>query len=343
MAKARIRGARFAGVATCTPTQVYNNQENSEQFDPKEVRKVVAMAGVKERRVAGDSVCSSDLCLQAAKRLLEQLDWEPESVDALIFVTQTPDYFLPSTSALLHRDLGLTSSCASFDVGLGCSGYPYGLWLGSMMLSSDSAKRVLVLHGETPSRFTHPDDRSTFLLFGDAGSATALEKSASEDESWGFCLHSDGTGFDDLIIPAGGFRQRTTDNERDNYVHMNGGNLFNFTVKRVPELIDETLSLMEMDTGNVDMFCFHQSNQFIMKHIAKKSGLPAEKVPIILGEFGNSGGPSVPLTLTQSLHWEADHEDQRIMMLGYGVGLSWGSALVNVKANAVLDHSEYAN
>lgn len=343
MAKARIVGARFAGVATCTPAQVFNNQKDTAQFDPKEVRKVVAMAGVKERRVADDSICSSDLCLQAAKRLLGELSWSPESIDALIFVTQTPDYFLPSTSALIHRDLGLRPACASFDVGLGCSGYPYGLWLGSMMISTGSAKRVLVLHGETPSRFTHPDDRSTFLLFGDAGSATALDVSADKTETWGFCLCTDGSGYDDLIIPAGGFRQRTTDVDRDNYVHMNGGNLFNFTVKRVPELIEETLTLMEMETGQIDMFCFHQSNQFIMKHIAKKSGLPAEKVPIILDKYGNSGGPSVPLTLTQALHWETDHKAQKIMMLGYGVGLSWGSALLNVESTAVLDHSEYNN
>ena len=188
MAKVRINGARFAGVATCTPARVFDNQKDTEQFDPKEVRKVVAMAGVKERRVADDSICSSDLCLQAATRLLEKLSWTPESIDALIFVTQTPDYFLPSTSALIHRDLGLSTSCATFDVGLGCSGYPYGLWLGTMMLSTGSAGRVLVLHGETPSRFTHPDDRSTFLLFGDAGSATALEKSADQEQPWGFCL-----------------------------------------------------------------------------------------------------------------------------------------------------------
>lgn len=339
MSKVLTTGARLAGVSSCVPAKVFDNQQDTTGFDPDEIKKVVAMAGIRQRKVADDSICSSDLCLKAAKNLLEDLQWEPSSIDALVMVTQTPDYFLPSSACLIHRDLGLSDHCASFDVGLGCSGYPYGLWLGAMMIQTGSAKRALILHGETPSRFTHPDDRATYLLFGDAGSATAIEASSS-NEQWGFCLHSDGSGYSDLIIEGGGFRNRSPENDRDHFLNMHGANLFNFTVKRVPTLINDTLELTEKAVADVDAFIFHQSNKFIMHHIAKKCALPTAKVPIILDRFGNSGGPSVPLTLTQTYLDKQITEPQTLMLLGYGVGLSWSSALLQLHSDIRLNHCE---
>lgn len=338
MTTAILNGIKLKGVSTCVPSRVYDTQKDTQNFDPREVKKVVSMVGVKERRIVDDNTCSSDLCLKSARVLLDDLDWKPESIDALIMVTQTPDYFLPSTSCLIHRDLRLAESCATFDVGLGCSGYPYGLWLASMMIQTGSVKRALVLHGETPSLFTHPDDRATALLFGDSGSATALETGG--DERWGFSLHTDGQGYADLIIPGRGFRQQHPEDDRDNYLHMNGTNLFNFTIKKVPALIDDTLKLMETSVDEVGSFLFHQSNQFMMKHIAGKYGLPAEKTPIILGKFGNTGGPSVPLTMTQHYAENAVTEPETSMLLGYGVGLSWGSALLTVNPETRFLHSE---
>ncbi len=340
MTTAILNGVSLQGVATCVPGRIYDNLKEATHFDPKEVKKVVTIAGIQQRRVVEENTCSSDLCLQAGKQLLERLEWSADSIDTLIFVTQTPDYFLPSTASLLHRDLGLPQSCAAFDVGLGCSGYPYALWLASMMIQTGSAGRVLVMHGETPSLITHPTDRATALLFGDAGSATALERGGNDP--WGFSLHSDGQGYNDLIIPGRGFRQPSPEDERDNYLHMNGASLFNFTIHKVPELIQDTLALMDKDIDEIDAFIFHQSNQFIMRHIAKKVGLPAEKTPIILGSYGNSGGPSVPLTMTQHYADNDLQSAETAMLLGYGVGLSWGSALLKVKPETVFLHSEYA-
>ncbi|HWV14844.1 MAG TPA: ketoacyl-ACP synthase III [Cellvibrio sp.] len=336
-----LTGARLAGVTSVVPDTEFDNVRDTQQFDQTEVKKVVALAGVKARRITTGSLCTSDLCLAAAQDLLAGLDWAPESVDALILVTQSPDYFLPSTSSLMHRDLALGRHCAVFDVGLGCSGYPYGLWLANMMVQTGSAKRVLLLHGDTPSLFTDKNDRSTYLLFGDGGTATAVEKSTTASE-WGFCLHSDGTGCNDLIIPGGGFRNRKPDNERDCLLYMNGPNLFNFTVARVPELIDETLQLMNSDAEQTDLFFFHQSNQFIMKHIAKKCGLSAEKTPIILDKFGNIGGASIPLAMTQYLAQQSITSPQKAMLLGYGVGLSWGSAFIDLDSNIFSSHRELA-
>lgn len=334
-----LRGARMAGVASAVPVTEFDNVRDTQHFDPIEVKKVVALAGVKARRISNGNLCSSDLCLAAAQDLLAGLAWSAASIDALIFVTQSPDYFLPGSSSLMHRDLGLSHHCVAFDVGLGCSGYPYGLWLANMMIQTGSAKRVLVLHGDTPSLFTDKEDRSTYLLFGDGGTATAIEASASSNE-WGFCLHTDGAGCKDLIIPGGGFRMPKPENERDTKLQMNGPNLFNFTVARVPEVINETLALMNCSVDNVDIFFFHQSNQFIMKHIAKKCGLDLAKVPLTLAKFGNIGGASVPLTITQYLAENMLESTVKVMLLGYGVGLSWGSAFIEIDKNIFSSHRE---
>jgi 3-oxoacyl-[acyl-carrier-protein] synthase-3 len=239
----------------------------------------------------------------------------------------------------MHRDLGLSHHCAVFDVGLGCSGYPYGLWLANMMVQTGAAKRVLVLHGDTPSLFTDKEDRSTYLLFGDGGTATAIEASENSSE-WGFCLHSDGTGCTDLIIPGGGFRNPNPENKRDNKLQMNGPNLFNFTVARVPEVIEEILQLMRCSVDDVNLFFFHQSNQFIMKHIAKKCGLDVAKVPLILDRFGNIGGASVPLTMTQYLIENKVESPMKVMLLGYGVGLSWGAAYIEIDKDVFSSHRD---
>ena len=328
-------------ICSSVPERVFDNLTETTAFDPKEVEKIVRMAGVRTRHVASDRICSSDLCAAAARRVLEHLDWDPKSVDALIFVTQSQDYLLPSTSCLVQHWLGLSNTCAAFDVGLGCSGYPYGLWLASMMLATSGFKRVLVLHGETPSRFADTSDRSVALLFGDAGSATALEaEPGGAGEPWWFSLHTDGSGWRDLIIEGGGFRDRFPTDSRKHFVSMNGAGIFNFTIRAVPTVVDETLSASGTNREAIDYFVLHQSNLFIMRHLAQKMKIPETKIPFTIQEFGSAGGPSVPLTLTQgNLNRPADRA-LRLLLVGYGVGLSWGSALVSLSPDAVLDHLE---
>ncbi len=344
MALLKTSGARIAAVCTCVPARRFNNLVDVAEFSEEEVRKVTGMAGVAARRMAGETICSSDLCIAAARRALHKLGWEPSSVDALIMVTQTPDYVLPSTACVIHHRLGLSDHCAAFDVGLGCSGYPYGIWLAAMMLQGGGIRRALVLHGETPTRFSDKADRSVSLLFGDAGSATALEAVADGTAlNWHYALHSDGSGYNSMIIESGGFRDRFGSDPRKYCVKMNGALIFNFTIKRVPALIDETLISAGISSEEVDYFIFHQSNQFIMKHLCVKQSVPLEKAPIILKEFGNTGGASIPLTMTQGQLKRPSDRALRLMLLGYGVGLSWGSALVDLDPSAVLDSLELEN
>lgn len=340
MSRSSIEGFRVAGVATCVPARTVNNLDASLGFDPEEVRKVVAMAGVRERRVADDGVTSADLCFEAADRLVERLGWSRDSITGLIFVTQSPDYFLPSTSCMLHQWLGLSDECAAFDMGLGCSGYPYGLYLAATMLKGGGHQRILMLHGETPSRFPSPDDQATKLLFSDAGSATAVEL-APNGAAGHFCLHTDGSGHAGLIIRGGAFRDRHPADPRDLSLRMDGAGIFNFTIKRVPPLIRDALELSGRAVDQIDSYLFHQSNRFIMKHLMKKAGLPEARVPMTIEDMGNCGGPSVAVTMTRLLPAQRD-SDLTVMLLGYGVGLSWGAAVVGIDREAPLLHADYS-
>lgn len=338
MAKTSLTGARIAGIATAVPETVIHNADMTELFSPRELRKVIGMVGIQSRHVSDGMQCSTDLCLAAAGDLLQQLDWNPASVDALLMVTQSPDYLLPSSSCLLHRDLGLGENCAAFDVGLGCSGYPYGLWLANMMVAGGQCQRVLMLHGETPSLFADPEDRSTALLFGDAGSATAIEASPRSNATWHYNLKTNGKGYEALIIKAGGFRERHSSDPSRYYVSMNGPQLFTFTSQQVPKLIEETLALAGQGTEAVDHFIFHQANRFITRHIARKVNIPDSKVPSTIETYGNTGGASVPLTITRGVQ-QIDRNGTCLMALGYGVGLSWGSALFTMDKDVSLTHS----
>jgi len=341
MAFTKIKGPRIAAIATCVPARRFDNLTETSEFTQDEVRKVVAMAGVHARRLAGDSVCSSDLCVAAAEVAIESLQWERDSIDAIIMITQTPDYFLPQTSGLIHKSLKLSDKCAAFDMALGCSGYAYGLWLASMILNSNGFRRILLLHGDTPSRYADNSDRSVSLLFGDAGSATALETDSTEHApTWYFGLHTDGDGYDYMIIEAGGFRDRFNPDKRDHCVRMQGANVFNFTIKRLPDLIKETLQGSGLDQDEIDYYIFHQSNKYIINYLGNKMKLPEEKVPLTLKEFGNTGGPSIPLTITQGGLKRPQDRSLTMMLLGYGVGLSWSSALISLGSDAILKHTE---
>ena len=339
MSQSRIAGIRVAGVSTCVPPRVVDNLEFGRNFGEDEVRKVVAMAGVQYRHVVDAGVTSTDLCFEAATHLLDTIGWSRDSITGVILVTQSPDYFLPSSSCMVQKWLGLGTDCAAFDMGLGCSSYPYGLYIASTMLRAGGQQRILLLNGDTPSLFTSPDDHTTTLLFGDAGSATALEFVEGAPESF-FSLHSDGAGAEALIIRGGGFRDRHPANTRHNFVEMDGAGVFNFTIKRVPPLIRDTLKFAGLAVTDIDRYLFHQSNRFIMKHLIKKCGLPTERVPIVLERFGNCGGPSVPVALTQGRQ-DSDPVPARAMFLGYGVGLSWGAAVMHLGADVPLIHSVY--
>ena len=343
----RVTGARIAGLVSCVPALEVNNDYFVGRFNEDAVSDVIKMVGVQTRRWVDENTSTRDLCRQAAQNLLQELDWEPKSIDAIIFVSQTPDYRLPATACALHSDLNFPLSCIAFDINLGCSGYPYALWLGMTMVQTGAARRVLLAVGDTISKVVDPEDRSTALLFGDAGTVTALER--DENSFAHFVLGTDGIGVKNLIIPEGAFAcsdlskdERLKDKKSD-CLFMDGGEIFNFTLRSVPLLLNELIDYSESSVGNYDAFLFHQANLFMIKHLSKKSKLPFEKVPTNIQEYGNTSSASIPLLMTTRLRDSLKNGPMKLAMLGFGVGYSWGACSIETNAIKCIETIVYEN
>ncbi len=323
-----LSGSRVVGLVSCVPAETTDNAKFVEAFGDK-AREIEAMTGVKERRWAAPHQTTADLCQAAGERLLSDLGWARDSVDAVIFVSQTPDYVLPATACALHGRLGLSAGAIAFDVNLGCSGYPYGLWLAMSMIAGGAADRVLLLVGDTISKTVDPADRATAMLFGDAGTATAVERGG--DHGMTFVLGSDGRGERHLIIPAG--RHRTdfaadgafADRKLDS-LYMDGGEIFSFTLAAVPALVAATADASGHDRADYDAVLLHQANAFMLKHLIKKSKLAPEKVPVNIDRFGNTSSATLPLLMTTDLAERLRATSMKLGLFGFGVGYSWASA-----------------
>lgn len=338
-----MKGMAVRGVMACVPPREINNETDYPWFDATEIRKITAMAGIKSRRQAERDTCTSDLCFAAAEALLHQLDVAPCSIDGLILVTQTPDYVMPTTSCILQHRLGLADSCAAFDVALGCSAYVYGVWLSNALLTSGACRRILLLAGDTPSKFVDPKDRATALIFGDAGSATLLEATDDPDSVAHYIMMTDGSGATDLIIPGGMFRNRFPKEPAQYSLHMDGGHIFDFTRNRVAPLITDLLALSGRLRQDYAYFIFHQANEYLLKFIASKVGLSLTQVPFSLAHFGNTSAASVPLTLALAGPPAVDSDAYNVMLLGFGVGLSWGGVSLKIPRDCVLGHFDYGD
>lgn len=329
----RLDGVAIRGVISVLPRQEISNQRFEAEFGEESVRDVVKMIGVRRRYWVEEGVTASDLCFQAADKLLTRLNWDKSTVDALIFVSQTPDYRLPATACVLQGRLGLDVACAAFDVNLGCSGYTYGLWLASSLIKAGSS-RVLLLAGDTISRTVSPSDRATAMLFGDAGTATAIESDECAGVS-AFVVGTDGRGATNLMIPEGAYRKNDAQDQRlENRdpacLFMDGGEIFNFTLRSVPPLIADTLSFAGRVMDEVDGVLYHQANEFMLKHLARKSRIPDEKFHTNIDQYGNTSCASIPLLMTTNLGERLAASPMTLLMAGFGVGYSWGSALMSV-------------
>jgi len=328
----RVDHVMLKGIVTAVPASEVKNDLFHAQFGEAAVNEIVKMIGVQTRRHSNDQQTTADFCQAAAQKLMSELAWSPESIDAIVFVSQTPDYRLPATACALQSRLKLRTSCAALDINLGCSGYVYGLWLASKLIDGHAVRRVLLLAGDTSSKLVNPADRATAMLFGDAGSATALEFNQDAQTTY-FVLGTDGTGEKNLIVPKGAYRKfegvdpRMVDSDLT-CLYMDGADVFNFTLKSVPPLVNDLLDFSVKQRDEVNWYFFHQANQFMLKHITKKLKLPAEKAPMNIDRFGNTSSASIPLVMTdvgrdQILRGTA-------VLTGFGVGYSWASALITL-------------
>jgi 3-oxoacyl-[acyl-carrier-protein] synthase-3 len=339
MASSIVSGVRIAGVASAVPRAFRTIADDAAVFGEAEMVKISQATGVRRRHVAADEICTSDLCVIATERLMRDLKWPQESINVLIFVTQTPDYILPATSCVIHERLGLSRECAAFDLNLGCSGYVYGLWVASRLIAGGG--RALLLVGDTISRIASPEDRSVATLFGDAGSATALEADQNTPTKMHFQLGTDGGGHRHLMVPAGGFRVRHSEQTSkrtlreggnircDEDLFMNGAEVFSFSMKTVPGLIASVLDQAKWPLETVDAFVLHQANRFMLEHLARRAKLPRSRLVLALEDYGNTSSASIPLAMTTSLAGRLTNCELRLLLAGFGVGFSWASVALN--------------
>ena len=343
---------------TVVPSKVRKFEEEVDLFDgnTRQIERLKKTIGFDQRRIADASVTALDLSFQASVRLLEALKMSPNEIDRILFVTQTSDHSQPSNASLIHKKLGGHSECAAFDINLGCSGYVYGLWVAYGLISSGACERILLLSGDTLSQMVHPKDKATAPLFGDAGSASLVEKKIGAGTSW-FRIGSNGNGSDALIVPAGGARlpatEATAEESADSegnvrtqvHLHMDGASVFNFSIEVVPNEIEALLATAQLDVKAVDYFILHQANRYIVQTIGKRLGVDRSKLPIeSFGAFGNVSSASIPAAMAYELGKTLTGEEQhRVILSGFGVGLSWASCLLSLKAIKCLKWFEYAD
>jgi 3-oxoacyl-[acyl-carrier-protein] synthase III len=334
-------GASIKAISLYLPEKIVTNEQLQAENPDWDMPKIEAKVGIRSRHIAGREETASDLARIAGDRLLAASGVDRASVDFLLFCTQSPDYFPPASACVLQHRLGLNTSCAALDFNQGCSGYVYGLHLAQALINSGSARRVLLLTGETYSKFIHPRDRSVRVLFGDAGTATLIDREAGGARILPAILGTDGSGAENLIVPTGGSRQRAvsackevTDESgctrTDANLFMDGQELFLFTLRRVPELVRATLQHHQLTIEDVGWFIFHQANLFMNDHLRSKIGIPREKAPLAMEDVGNTVSNTIPLAIHR-LGSQFRCND-KIMLIGFGVGYSWGSCVLDWKS-----------
>jgi 3-oxoacyl-[acyl-carrier-protein] synthase-3 len=317
---------RLAGLAVSVGSVVRDFQADglAAGQDPAQLSRVAKAVGLRERRVAAAGVTALDLCADAAARLLDEAAIDASSLDAVIFVTQTPDHAQPNNASLLHARLGLSKAAAAYDLSLGCSGWVYGLHQAAMLCGAGAA-RVLVCAGDTLSRIVDPADPATAPIFGDAGSAALVEKTG-DPAAMHFIFGTDGSGAGAIIVPAGGSRQPATAGSAA-CLRMDGAEVFNFSLREVPPAVAGALKLAGWTPADADHLVLHQANRFVISSVARKCGFPEEKTPMDLVErFGNQSSASIPAALAHACGESLQAGRRRLVVCGYGVGFSWGAA-----------------
>jgi 3-oxoacyl-[acyl-carrier-protein] synthase-3 len=338
MAQATLKNVRYAGMASCVPRRLLSNIEDCPPQMRSARERMVRNIGIETRRICSEWQYFSDLAFDAAERLLAELDWSRDDVDALIVVTQSPDYPTPATAIILQDRLKLSHATIAFDINLGCSAYAFGLHVLGSMISAGGIKKGLLLVGDKSASVIEP-------LFSDAGTATALEYDPDAAPMY-FDLNSDGSGYQAIMLPAGGHREPTGVQHlipvKDEHgvwrsptsLILDGPAVLSFSTQRVPPAVHALLDYANCPIADIDYFVFHQANRMINETIRKKLGLPAEKVPSTLQDLGNTSGASIPVTMTARIRDSLLEGKKKVLMSGFGIGLSWGSCIVDIE-NAV--------
>ncbi|MBI5092970.1 MAG: ketoacyl-ACP synthase III [Candidatus Hydrogenedentes bacterium] len=331
------------GIATHLPERRLTNEQLATEYGDWTAEKIEQKTGIVVRAVAGPEECASDLGYAAAQRLFESGVCAPADVDFLLFCTQSPDYFLPTTACLLQDRLGLPRGAGALDFNLGCSGFVYGLSMAKGLIESGQAKNVLLITSETYSKYIHPKDRSARTIFSDGAAATWITGCDSNEELLGpFVYGTDGRGGCNLIVPAGALRtphspataREETDESgnvraKDN-LYMNGPEIFNFTLEAVHLAVRELVAKCGRTIADVDYVVPHQANRFMLDHLRRKSKIPAEKFCVNVEHFGNTVSSTIPMALERAMQDGAVGKGANVMIIGFGVGYSWSAGMMRL-------------
>lgn len=340
MAIQHIHNVRIKGISAAVPKNIMETRSCPAFASGADAEKYVDSVGCSTVHLAPPSLCCSDMCQAAAEKLMQKLGWERESIDAMVFVSQSQDYILPATACVLHGKMGLREECLCFDISLGCSGWVYGLSALAPMLQAGGIKRALLLSGDVPSKPERP-------LFGDSGTATALEYDETATVM-NICTRTDGGKYEAIIRRSGGtrapFDEHSLDIITDQFGHrhrpidteMDGTAVFVFGITKVPKAVKHMLALTSKTVEDVDYFLFHQANLMMNEQIRKKCKIPVEKCPYSLHDFGNNSSASIPLTMVTQIAGDLQARDTEIVACGFGVGLSWGTLSVKLQKPVVL-------
>lgn len=330
--------AYIKGIAYYLPEAVLTNEELVEQFPEWTVDKISKKVGISERHITTNEETAGDMAIKAAEKLISEKGIDRTIIDFVLLCTQSPDYHLPSTSCIIQDKLGLSTKCGAFDFNLGCSGYEYGLAVAKGLIVGRIAKNVLLLTAETYTKYIHPQDKGNRTIFGDGATATLISDSGFA-EIGEFCLGTDGSGAEQLIVKTGCARQfkpiedYSVDEEggihSSDHLYMNGKAIFDFTSDVVPPLIDETLQKNGLSMDDVNLFVFHQANKYMINYIRKLMSIDKERFYIHMENVGNTVSSTIPIALC-----EAEKEGKlkgSIVLAGFGVGLSYGAVVLHVR------------
>jgi 3-oxoacyl-[acyl-carrier-protein] synthase-3 len=328
------------GISYYLPKEVVTNEELIKEFPEWSVEKVAQKVGVDSRHLAADNETAGDMAEKAARKLFEEYSIDPKSIDFLMLCTQSPDYFLPSTACVLQDKLGIPITSGAFDYNLGCSGCIYGMAIAKGLIAAGVAKNVLLLTSETYNKYLHPSDKSNRSIFGD-GAAACLISTEGFAEIGDFSIGTDGSGANNLIVKTGAARHKdatgkSVEDEEghiwyDDYLYMNGGNVFNFTLDTVPSMMNDILLKNGLEKDKIDYYVFHQANKFMLNTIRKVCVLPKEKFYINLATTGNTVSSTILIGLRDCINNEIIKAGDTVMITGFGVGLSWGGTVLYFK------------
>ena len=321
------------------PNQVLSNNDLENQFPNWDSKKIESKIGISERHIVQKNETALDLGEEAAKKVLSGFD--KKDIDFLLFCTQSPDYFIPTSACILQERLHLETGIGALDYNLGCSGYIYGLALAKGLLLSKVAKNVLLVVAETYSKHIYGKDIANLALFGDGAAATRISSDSQQDKLGNFVLGTDGIGFKNLIVKHGGFRHNleylpkeidngTESKYTENHLYMNGPEIFNFTIEKIPGLIEETLEKNNFVIEDVDYFIFHQANKYMLNYLRRKIKIPKNKFYNNINNTGNTVSATIPIALKNCINDKLVVKGNKIMLVGFGVGYSWGSTIITL-------------